>query len=53
MKIPGFDRVDNGTWNAEQVLHACANRLAIKHDVKLRGKNQYADTGQHAVNNGG
>ena len=32
-----------------QVFDALADRLAIQHDMKLRGEDQHADPGQHAV----
>ena len=35
--------------DAEQVLDAGADRLVVEHDVELRGEDQHADAGQHAV----
>ncbi len=39
--------------DAEQVLDAGADRLVVEHDVELRGEDQHADAGQHAVDDGG
>ena len=35
--------------DAEQILDAGADRLVVEHDVELRGEDQHADAGQHAV----
>ena len=46
------DGVHQRRGDADEVLDAGADRLVVEHDVELRGEDQHADAGQHAVDHG-